>query len=95
MAEAAARSARLANVTVVAVEPPPEYVIALAWCRGEQSRPVQQLLDHLRTYRDQRAWIVDTSPGSAPTPISTRATRHAPHRLVGGDQITQPTFVSL
>jgi len=63
MTEATARAVRPADVAVVPVRPPPQYVIALAWCRGEQPSAVDRFLGYLRSYRDQHAWVTEHAPG--------------------------------
>ena len=72
MAEATARAVCPAEITVVPVRPPPQYALALAWRRDERGGAVQRILDYLRSYRDQHAWLTD--PESAPpNPIVARA----------------------
>jgi len=44
---------------VVPVQPPPGYVIAAAWRRGNHYPPLQQLLGFVRGYRDTNAWPAD------------------------------------
>jgi DNA-binding transcriptional LysR family regulator len=64
MAEATARAVRPAELAVVPIQPPPQYVLALAWRRGEQAAAADRFLSYLRSYRDQHAWT--TSPEPAP-----------------------------
>ena len=64
MTEATARAVCPADVAVVPVQPPPQYVIALAWCRGEQPSAVDRFLGYLRSYRDRHAWVNGHAPGS-------------------------------
>jgi hypothetical protein len=64
MAEATARTIRADGVVVVPLEPPPQYVLALAWRHDEQSAAAHRCLDYLRSYRDRHAWISD--PDVAP-----------------------------
>jgi len=59
MAEATARTVRGDGVVVVPLEPPPQYVLALAWRHDEQSAAVYRCLDYLRSYRDRNGWISD------------------------------------
>ena len=63
MTEATARAVRPADVAVVPVQPPPQYVIALAWCHGKQPSALDRFLGYLRSYRDQHAWIAGHAPG--------------------------------
>jgi DNA-binding transcriptional LysR family regulator len=59
MAEAAARALCADGLAVVPVQPPPQYVLALAWQRGEQAAAAHRFLAYLRRYRDQHQWITD------------------------------------
>jgi DNA-binding transcriptional LysR family regulator len=76
MAEATARAVRPADVAVVPVQPPPQYVLALAWRRGEQAAAAHRFLSYLRSYREQHAWITSpelaAQPGSPPKPYCQR-----------------------
>jgi len=64
MAETTARALRADGIAVVPVQPPPQYVLALAWRRGEQEAAAHRFLAYLRGYRDRHAWI--TGPQAAP-----------------------------
>jgi DNA-binding transcriptional LysR family regulator len=64
MAEAAALALRADGIAVVPVQPPPQYVLALAWRRGEQAAAAHRFLAYLRSYRDRHQWI--TGPQPAP-----------------------------
>jgi DNA-binding transcriptional LysR family regulator len=64
MAEATARALRADGAAVVPVQPPPQYVLALAWRRDEQAPAAHQFLAYLRCYRDRHAWI--TGPQLVP-----------------------------
>ena len=64
MAETTARALHADGVAIVPVQPPPQYVIALAWRRDEQAAAAHRFLDYLRCYRDRHAWI--TGPQVAP-----------------------------
>jgi DNA-binding transcriptional LysR family regulator len=64
MAEATARPLRADGLAVVPVQPPPQYVLALAWRRGEQAVAAHRFLAYLRCYRDLHQWI--TGPPVAP-----------------------------
>jgi DNA-binding transcriptional LysR family regulator len=57
MAETTARALRADGVAVVPVQPPPQYVLALAWRRDEQAAAAHRFLAYLRCYRDRHAWI--------------------------------------
>jgi DNA-binding transcriptional LysR family regulator len=56
MAEATARAARPAHVAVVPIQPPPHYVLALAWRRDERSAVAHRFLSYFRSYRDRHSW---------------------------------------
>ena len=64
MAEDTARTIRADGVVVVPLEPPPQYVLALAWRHDEQSAAAHRCLEYLRSYRDRHAWVAD--PDVAP-----------------------------
>jgi DNA-binding transcriptional LysR family regulator len=59
MAEETARRICPPDVTVVPVQPPPGYVIAVAWRRGDHCPLLERFLDFLRRYRDANAWPSD------------------------------------
>jgi DNA-binding transcriptional LysR family regulator len=59
MAEDTARTIRANGIVAVPLEPPPQYVLALAWRRDEQSAAARRCLDYMRSYRDRHAWISD------------------------------------
>jgi DNA-binding transcriptional LysR family regulator len=69
MAETAARALRADGIAVVPLQPPPQYVLALAWRRDEQAPAAHRFLAYLRRYRDRHAWI--TGPQLAP-PVQNR-----------------------
>ena len=77
MAEATARTVRGDGVVVVPLEPPPQYVLALAWRHDEQSAAVYRCLDYLRSYRDRNGWISDYDV----TPLTCD---HGPGLIAGG-----------
>jgi DNA-binding transcriptional LysR family regulator len=52
MAEETARGICPQDVTVVPVQPPPGYVIAAAWRRGDHYPLLERLLGFVRSYRD-------------------------------------------
>jgi hypothetical protein len=66
MAETTARTLCPGGLAAVPVQPPPQYVLALAWRAGEQAAAAHRLLAYLRCYRDRHQWV--TGPQSAPTP---------------------------
>ena len=73
MAEETARRICPSDVTVVPVQPPPGYVIAVAWRRGDHGPLLERFLGFLRRYRDSGAW-----PADAPRlPSSSRMSRLA------------------
>ena len=59
MAEDTARAVCPADVAVVPVQPPPQYALALAWRRDERAAAARRILNYLRSYRDQHAWLTD------------------------------------
>jgi DNA-binding transcriptional LysR family regulator len=63
MPETTAHAVRAEGVVVVPVQPPPQYVLALAWRHDEHAAAAHRLLAYLRRYRDQHAWITDSEPG--------------------------------
>jgi DNA-binding transcriptional LysR family regulator len=72
MPEATARAVCPADVVVVPVQPPPQYVLALAWCRGQQGAAVHRFLSYLRSYRERHSWLPEpefVSPWHAPGPV--------------------------
>ena len=64
MAETTAHAVCPDGIAVVPVQPPPHYVLALAWRHDEHAAAAHQLLEYMRRYRDQHAWITDA--GVAP-----------------------------
>src|SRR5215471_10715384 len=93
MAETTAHAVRANGIAVVPIQPPPQYVLALAWRHDEHAAVAHRLLEYLRRYRDQHAWITDPhvaplphdggpSPitGSNWTPLSASFTQAAPAR---------------
>jgi DNA-binding transcriptional LysR family regulator len=66
MAEATARAVRPAHVAVVPIQPPPHYVLAVAWRRDERAAVAHRLLGYLRSYRDHHSWTTapDLTGGS-------------------------------
>ncbi len=63
MAGATARAVCPADLAVVPVRPPPQYVLALAWSRGQQAAAAHRFLSYLRSYREQHAWIMNPELG--------------------------------
>jgi DNA-binding transcriptional LysR family regulator len=64
MAESTARAVGPPEVVVVPIQPPPHYVLALAWRRDERAAAAHRFLSYLRSYRDRHSWATD--PESAP-----------------------------
>ena len=60
MAEQTARGICPPDVTVVPVQPPPQFAIAVAWRRGDNSTLLDRFLGFIRGYRDTNAWCTDT-----------------------------------
>ena len=59
MAETTARAIRADGIAVVPIQPPPQYVLALAWRHDEHAAAAHRFVAYLRRYRDQHAWITD------------------------------------
>jgi DNA-binding transcriptional LysR family regulator len=59
MAETTAQKVRTDGIAVVPIQPPPQYVLALAWRHDEQAAAAHRLLAYLRRYRDRHGWITD------------------------------------
>jgi DNA-binding transcriptional LysR family regulator len=62
MAEATARAAEPEGAVAVPIEPPPQYLMAIAWRGGNGSPLLHRFLDFLRAYRDEHNWIADPVP---------------------------------
>ena len=77
MAETTARTVCADGIAVVPLQPPPQYVLALAWRHDEQAAAAHRCLAYLRRYRDQHGWI--THPDVAPLTHDRRP------RLIAGD----------
>jgi hypothetical protein len=60
----------MSGLAVVPAQPPPQYVLALAWRRGEPSAAARRFLACLRRYRERHQWI--TGPQAAPPPRGSR-----------------------
>jgi DNA-binding transcriptional LysR family regulator len=56
MAEETARAICPPGLTMIPVQPPPRYVIAAAWRRGDHRPLLQQLISFVRSYRDASGW---------------------------------------
>jgi DNA-binding transcriptional LysR family regulator len=65
VAEDAARAVPVAGVAVVSVDPPPQYVLALAWPRDEHHAAAERFVRYLLSYRDQHAWLTRPEPAAA------------------------------
>jgi DNA-binding transcriptional LysR family regulator len=59
MAEATARAVGPAEVAVLPIQPPPQYVLALAWRRDERAAAAHRFLSYLRSYRDRHCWTAN------------------------------------
>jgi hypothetical protein len=59
MAEETARGICPPGITAVPIRPPPGYVVAAAWRRGDPSALLHQFLGFVRGYRDTNAWSAD------------------------------------
>jgi len=78
MAEATAHTVRTNGITVVPVQPPPQYVLSLAWRQDEHAAAAHRFLAYLRRYRDQHDWIaghgvVPVTHDHGPVVIARRA----------------------
>ena len=91
MAEATARAVRPAHVAVVPIQPPPHYVLALAWRRAERAAAAHRFLSYLRSYRDRHSWTTTPDlrrPAAIPTQALKRPSpggRRAAYRRAAGD----------
>jgi DNA-binding transcriptional LysR family regulator len=83
MAETTARTVCADGIAVVPVQPPPQYVLALAWRDDEQAAAAHRCLAYLRRYRDQHRWLPD--PDVTPQPPDRRQ-----HFIVGGSREHPP-----
>jgi hypothetical protein len=70
MAETTAHTVRAEGIVVVPVQPPPQYVLTLAWRHDEHAAAAHRFLAYLRCYRDQHAWITN---GESESPIQNRS----------------------
>ena len=66
MAEATARALHPAHVAVVPIQPPPQYVLALAWRRDEHAAAAHRFLSYLRSYRDGHSWTATPNRAAQP-----------------------------
>jgi DNA-binding transcriptional LysR family regulator len=57
MAEGAARVARPEGIAAVPIEPPPPFLLALAWRQGDSSPLLDRFLGFMRAYRDEHRWV--------------------------------------
>ena len=90
MAETTAHAVRADGIAVVPVQPPPRYVLALAWRNDEHAAVAHRLLAYLRRYRDQHAWITDPDAAAlthdhGPSPIAD--SKWMRQRPGGADQV--------
>jgi DNA-binding transcriptional LysR family regulator len=56
MPEGTARAARPEGTSVVLIEPPPVYSLALAWRQDDESPLLGRFLNFMCAYRDEHAW---------------------------------------
>jgi DNA-binding transcriptional LysR family regulator len=52
-----AEAAGVDGASVVLIEPPPLYALAIAWRSGNGSPMLDRFLDFMRAYRDEHAWV--------------------------------------
>jgi DNA-binding transcriptional LysR family regulator len=57
MAEGTARALQPEGAVAVPIEPPPEYVLAVSWRRGNEAPVLQRFLAFIRAYSDQHGWV--------------------------------------
>jgi DNA-binding transcriptional LysR family regulator len=57
MAAGTARAIRPEGAVAVPIEPPPEYVLAVAWRRGNESPVLQRFLAFIRAYSREHGWV--------------------------------------
>lgn len=62
MAETTARALSPPEIAVIPIQPPPQYVLALAWRRDDYSPAAHRFLSHIRSYRDQHGWLTNPEP---------------------------------
>ena len=84
MAETTARTIRADGLVVIPLQPPPQYVLALAWRRDEQATAARRFLDYLRSYRDRHAWVSDLE-------VTPPARDHGPGRIGGSRHKSRAT----
>src|SRR5260221_12046354 len=85
MAEATACAVGPAEVAVVPIQPPPYYVLALAWRHGERAAAAHQFLSYLRSYRDRHSWTA-TPNLRRPTALATQALNRVSPPTGGGQR---------
>jgi DNA-binding transcriptional LysR family regulator len=78
VAETTAQAMCADGITVVPIQPPPQYALALAWRHDEHAAAAHRFLAYLRRYRDRHEWITD--PDVAPPTHD-----HRPGPTVGSD----------
>jgi AraC-like DNA-binding protein len=61
LTERAARAHTPEHTTVVAIEPPPTFAVALAWRCDDSSPGLLRFLDLVRSFRDHHGWL--SAPG--------------------------------
>jgi hypothetical protein len=61
LTERAARACTPESTTVVAIEPPPAFAVALAWRRDDPSPQLPCFLEFVRSFRDQHDWLAEPS----------------------------------
>jgi DNA-binding transcriptional LysR family regulator len=57
MAAGTARAIRPEGAVAVPIEPPPEYALAMAWRRGNESPVLQRFLAFIRIYSREHGWV--------------------------------------
>jgi hypothetical protein len=59
MPEGTARAVQPEGTSVVPIEPPPVYSLALAWRRDDGSPLLRRFLEFMGAYRDEHGWTGD------------------------------------
>ena len=62
MPEATARAVSPREIAVVPIQPPPQFILALAWRCGQAPPKLTRFLDFVRGYRDQHDWVAAPVP---------------------------------
>jgi DNA-binding transcriptional LysR family regulator len=67
MPEGTAEAVRPPELAVVPIEPPPQFIVAMAWHQRHSSLVLGRVLDFVRVYCAEHGWIGEPSPEAAPS----------------------------